>query len=83
MARKPRKRFPCRELDWLTENSPVILMGGQDSDEWDIHPERPAILIGTQDMLSEPGAQSRLWHEPLPLADALRPAEQRCAVGDG
>jgi CRISPR-associated endonuclease/helicase Cas3 len=28
-----------------------LLMGGADSGEWDIHPERPAILIGTQDML--------------------------------
>ncbi|HEY5891836.1 MAG TPA: CRISPR-associated endonuclease Cas3'' [Chthoniobacterales bacterium] len=28
-----------------------ILMGGADAGEWDIHPEKPAILIGTQDML--------------------------------
>jgi len=28
-----------------------ILMGGEDGDDWDIHPEREAILIGTQDML--------------------------------
>ena len=28
-----------------------VLMGGEDADEWDIHPEKPAILIGTQDML--------------------------------
>ncbi len=28
-----------------------ILMGGKDAGDWDIHPERPAILIGTQDML--------------------------------
>jgi CRISPR-associated endonuclease/helicase Cas3 len=28
-----------------------ILMGGEDSGDWDIHPEREAILIGTQDML--------------------------------
>jgi CRISPR-associated endonuclease/helicase Cas3 len=31
--------------------SPVVLMGGEDLDpakrEWDLHPERPAILIGT------------------------------------
>ena len=26
-------------------------MGGEDSGDWDIHPEREAILIGTQDML--------------------------------
>jgi len=38
-------------LKWLAANSPVILMGGQESGEWDIHPEREAILIGTQDML--------------------------------
>ena len=39
------------ELQWLAEYSPVILMGGDDAGDWDIHPERPAILIGTQDML--------------------------------
>lgn len=43
------------QLAWLKEHSPVILMGGEENDrahaEWDIHPEKPAILIGTQDML--------------------------------
>ena len=38
-------------LRWLAEHSPVVLMGGADAGEWDIHPDRPAILIGTQDML--------------------------------
>ena len=28
-----------------------VLMGGEESEDWDIHPEKPAILIGTQDML--------------------------------
>src|SRR5665213_716575 len=28
-----------------------VLMGGVDTNEWYLHPERPAILIGTQDML--------------------------------
>ena len=28
-----------------------MLMGGEDADEWDIHPERDAVLVGTQDML--------------------------------
>lgn len=47
---------PAREdLLWLVEHSPVILMGGEENDEarreWDIYPEKPAILIGTQDML--------------------------------
>jgi CRISPR-associated endonuclease/helicase Cas3 len=40
------------DLLWLVQHSPVILMGGEEADqEWDIHPERPCILIGTQDML--------------------------------
>lgn len=42
-------------LEWLVTHSPIILMGGEESDdarrEWDIHPEADAILIGTQDML--------------------------------
>jgi CRISPR-associated endonuclease/helicase Cas3 len=38
-------------LKWLHAHSPVILMGGEDAGEWDLHPEREAILIGTQDML--------------------------------
>jgi CRISPR-associated endonuclease/helicase Cas3 len=28
-----------------------LLMGGTDAGDWDVHPERDAILIGTQDML--------------------------------
>jgi len=42
-------------LTWLAEHSPIVLMGGEDLDErrrqWDLHPEKPAIIIGTQDML--------------------------------
>jgi CRISPR-associated endonuclease/helicase Cas3 len=42
-------------LVWMAEHSPVVLMGGEELDEpyrqWDLHPEKPAILIGTQDML--------------------------------
>lgn len=44
-----------KQLLWLATHSPVILMGGEENDaarrEWSIHPEKPAILIGTQDML--------------------------------
>ena len=39
------------QLAWLKDHSPIILMGGEDPGEWDIYPEKPAILIGTQDML--------------------------------
>ena len=28
-----------------------VLMGGEQAEDWDLHPERPSILIGTQDML--------------------------------
>jgi len=28
-----------------------VLMGGEDEEDWDIHPEHAAILFGTQDML--------------------------------
>jgi CRISPR-associated endonuclease/helicase Cas3 len=36
----------------LADEVPVrILMGGVDTEDWFLHPERPAILIGTQDML--------------------------------
>ena len=43
------------DLDWLAVHSPIVLMGGEELDtprrDWDLHPERPAMLIGTQDML--------------------------------
>ncbi len=29
----------------------TVLMGGEDREEWDLYPERDAIIIGTQDML--------------------------------
>ncbi len=28
-----------------------VLMGGEEADDWDLYPERDAILVGTQDML--------------------------------
>ena len=28
-----------------------VLMGGEETDDWDLYPERDAILVGTQDML--------------------------------
>ena len=51
LARKQTKPRDGSALRWLALHSPVILMGGADAGEWDIHPEREAILIGTQDML--------------------------------
>lgn len=28
-----------------------VLMGGEEVERWDLHPERPAVLVGTQDLL--------------------------------
>ena len=39
-----------RRLD-KTRIAVTVLMGGEDKDEWDLYPERDAIIIGTQDML--------------------------------
>lgn len=36
----------------LTPSVPIyVLMGGEDEEDWDVYPEREAIIIGTQDML--------------------------------
>lgn len=43
------------DLRWLADRSPILLMGGEENEtnkmEWDLYAEKPAILIGTQDML--------------------------------
>lgn len=45
----------CEAKKWIAKlNIDIdvqVLMGGVESAEWYLHPERPAILIGTQDML--------------------------------
>ena len=51
LARKHTKPRDGSALRWLALHSPIILMGGEEGREWDLHPEREAILIGTQDML--------------------------------
>jgi CRISPR-associated endonuclease/helicase Cas3 len=63
----PRRLIYCLPMRVLVEQSereakkwianlklsvPVhVLMGGVDTEEWYLHPEKPAVLIGTQDML--------------------------------
>ena len=38
--------------DWSRDDVPVFrLMGGEEAAEWESHPEREAVLVGTQDML--------------------------------
>ena len=38
-------------LDFADKVGVHVLMGGEDAADWDIHPERDAVLVGTQDML--------------------------------
>jgi CRISPR-associated endonuclease/helicase Cas3 len=46
------ERVARRWIDNLGLDIPVyVLMGGVETDEWFLHPEQPAVLIGTQDML--------------------------------
>jgi CRISPR-associated endonuclease/helicase Cas3 len=57
----------------LEEKVPVhILMGGVDADEWYLCPEKPAILIGTQDMLLSRalnrGYAANRFHWPIDFA---------------
>src|SRR5436190_18290253 len=46
----------CREAKQWIENLKLdvlvhVLMGGIETEKWYLHPEKPAVLIGTQDML--------------------------------
>lgn len=45
-ARKLMEKMPSERRPSIN-----IAMGGKDIGEWFLHPERPAIIIGTQDML--------------------------------
>ena len=47
------------------------LIGGDVDEEWAKVPDRPWVLVGTQDMLLSRALKSRLRHEPLRLARAF------------
>lgn len=38
-------------LNLATEVGLVVLMGGEEEEDWDLYPERDAVIVGTQDML--------------------------------
>lgn len=48
-------KYPSPRLESLRLRSPVILIGGEDQErnnaDWDVWPEDPCIIVGTQDML--------------------------------
>ncbi len=58
----------------------VVLMGGEDlspeAKDWDLYPEEPAILIGTQDMLL-----SRALNRGYPRINGQRLRARKSAVG--
>jgi CRISPR-associated endonuclease/helicase Cas3 len=46
------EREARRWISNLGVSIPVhVFMGGVETDDWFLHPEQPAVLIGTQDML--------------------------------
>jgi CRISPR-associated endonuclease/helicase Cas3 len=62
LSEKPGDSTPADTRKWKWTNtedsdqdktriSVTVLMGGEDRDDWDLYPERDAIIIGTQDML--------------------------------
>ena len=52
LSRPATKRWKwLRNLELPEKVKVHVLMGGEDVEEWDLDPEKPAILIGTQDML--------------------------------
>ena len=60
----------CAQMPTGSRPSVQILMGGADHGDWFLYPERPAILIGTQDMLL-----SRALNRGYGSARALWPTE--------
>jgi CRISPR-associated endonuclease/helicase Cas3 len=61
----------------------TVLMGGECKDDWDLYPERDAIIIGTQDMLLSRALNRGYSMSRYTLAGALRAAQQRLPLGDG
>lgn len=46
-----RARMWLDSLGWSDRVGLTVLMGGEAREEWHLEPEKPAVLIGTQDML--------------------------------
>jgi CRISPR-associated endonuclease/helicase Cas3 len=80
---------------WVKQVAPEVLvaplLGGDVGKDWAVHPERPAILVGTQDMLLSRAlnrgyALSRYewpWHFGLVNNDCLWVCDEVQLMGDG
>ena len=61
----------------------VTLMGGEPRDQWYLHPEKPFIVVGTQDMLLSRALNRGYGNNPFMLAGRVWTAEQRLSLGHG
>ena len=61
----------------------VALMGGEPRTQWYLHPEKPFIVVGTQDMLLSRALNRGYGKQPLHVAGRIRPPEQRLSLGHG
>ena len=77
-----RARKWLTRLGWSDRVGLTILMGGELREEWHLEPEKPRIVIGTQDMLLS-RAMKGLWAKPVHVACGSRVAQQRLPMGDG
>ena len=74
---------------WLTNLSMTdrvsvtTLMGGEPRERWYLYPEKPFIVVGTQDMLLSRALNRGLREQPLHVAGGVRPTEQRLSLGSG
>lgn len=78
--------------DWTRDDVPVFrLMGGEEAAEWESHPERDAVLVGTQDMLLSRalnrGYAMKPYHWPIAFGlinvDALWVVDEVQLMGSG
>lgn len=76
-----RVRQWLENLKLADEVGVYVLMGGEADDDWDLYPEREAVLIGTQDMLLSRALNRGYALSRARLASALWPAQQRLPVG--
>src|SRR5206468_17135 len=60
------------EMQWLAQRSPIVLMGGEELDgarrEWDLHPEKPIVLIGSASFWMSATLQKD-WLKTVDFAD--------------
>ncbi len=78
--------------DWSRDDVPVFrLLGGEETVEWEGHPEREAVLVGTQDMLLSRalnrGYAMKPYHWPIAFGlvnvDALWVVDEVQLMGSG